>query len=539
MGKYMKTLIFIFTLIAIQSTAQVPEIKWWYDLNDNSYGQSALADFDHDGKFEVVFGCYRNDSMVYALNLDDGSLLWKYNTSDWQEGCNDTAPLIYDVDGDGKLDVIVASSCNPYTYCFDGATGEVKWKTLTRGSDSPPTIADIDDDGKLEILHGQFGGYVICMNASDGIKKWDLKVDTNSWIQTAPTIVDLDGDGKLDFVVASWEFNEEDNQSKVYAYRGYDQEIMWTFDLEDVVYHGTAVVDLDSDGIDDLVIGDYEGNLFALNSADGSLKWRFKAISYISSPVVVGDLDGDGECELVFSSYYRYYALKGDGSVMWEYDIPNIEQSFRGAALSDIDNDGLPDVIFGTTGGQVIALKGIDASVIWNLDLSAHIGKEFSIDHAPIVADFDADGILDVFIVGGFVEYPDWHSNYGRAYAISAGKGQGPDWTMFQNNIHRTSSICPKPTSITESVQISTIISPNPATEYIEIAVDINPTVNRRVDEGFEVKIFNLLGECVIELADVQHLGDVGHLQRVDISHLPRGVYYLRIGSRTQMFVKM
>jgi hypothetical protein len=83
------------------------------------------------------------------------------------------------------------------------------------------------------------------------------------------------------------------------------------------------------------------------------------------------------------------------------------------------------------------------------------------------------------------------------------------------------------------------ILYPNPATEYIEIAVDINPTVNRRVDEISEIHIFNTLGECVIELADVQHLGDVGHLQRINVSHLPRGVYYIRIGSRTQMFVKV
>jgi hypothetical protein len=54
-----------------------------------------------------------------------------------------------------------------------------------------------------------------------------------------------------------------------------------------------------------------------------------------------------------------------------------------------------------------------------------------------------------------------------------------------------------------------------------------------------DIKIFNTLGECVIELADVQHLGDVGHLQRIDISHLPTGVYYLRVGYRTQMFVKV
>ncbi|MCO5252725.1 MAG: T9SS type A sorting domain-containing protein [Candidatus Kapabacteria bacterium] len=96
------------------------------------------------------------------------------------------------------------------------------------------------------------------------------------------------------------------------------------------------------------------------------------------------------------------------------------------------------------------------------------------------------------------------------------------------------------------SVEISKVddgirIFPNPASEYIEIAVDINPTVNRRVDEVSEIKIFNTLGECVINLTPPAHpsTGSGSGNLRVEISHLPRGVYYVRIGSRTQMFVKV
>ena len=92
-------------------------------------------------------------------------------------------------------------------------------------------------------------------------------------------------------------------------------------------------------------------------------------------------------------------------------------------------------------------------------------------------------------------------------------------------------------TSVNEN-SVNDIISvfPNPATEFIEIS---SHTINRRVDEIAEIKIFNTLGESIIELPDVQHLGDVGHLQRINISHLPRGVYYVRMGNRTEMFVKM
>ncbi|MCO5252655.1 MAG: YCF48-related protein [Candidatus Kapabacteria bacterium] len=78
-------------------------------------------------------------------------------------------------------------------------------------------------------------------------------------------------------------------------------------------------------------------------------------------------------------------------------------------------------------------------------------------------------------------------------------------------------------------------IHPNPATEYIEITVAINPTVNRRVDVGSEIKIFNTLGECV--LTEPIHPMTPSH--RMNVESLPRGVYYLRFGNRAQVFVKI
>ncbi|MCO5251306.1 MAG: T9SS type A sorting domain-containing protein [Candidatus Kapabacteria bacterium] len=54
------------------------------------------------------------------------------------------------------------------------------------------------------------------------------------------------------------------------------------------------------------------------------------------------------------------------------------------------------------------------------------------------------------------------------------------------------------------------------------------------------VQVFNTLGECVMT-APTAHpsTGSGSENLRIDISHLPRGVYYLRIGNQTQMFVKM
>ncbi len=523
-----KNAIIIFTvtcaiLFTVNLKAQTPTIKWWYDTHDASFGQTAARDIDKDGKLELVFGCYRNDSSVYALNAEDGSLLWKYNTHPaGSEGCNDVAPIIYDVDNDDTLDVIVPSSCNATTFCFTGVSGTVKWQTPTRGSDSPPTIADIDNDGKPEILHGEFGGYVICINAENGSLAWEIAVNTNSWIQTAPTIVDLNDDGQLDFVVASWAFSNDTNY--VYAYRGDNHTLLWKHTVDDVIYHGTAVADLDKDNKPELVIGDYSGKLFALNGEDGSEYWTFTHSPgyYIGAPASIADLDDDGNCEVVFCSWYKIIALRHDSTLFWEYSIPDYATSFRGAALSDVDNDNKPDAVFGTSDGQVIALKGTTGVPIWSIDLAAHYGDTLDFDHAPIIADFDNDDTLDLFIVGGDAKYPDFQNNYGRGYALSIGMGTGPDWLMFQRDIRRQSSLCDgSPISAEEfntNVTTSVNVFPNPANGSLTIQFP-NPK-----NEEHLLTIYDARGRLIQK---IEHI--TGEMVKVNNDKWQSGLYLFQL----------
>jgi len=530
----MKNLVFIAILLfaAVTLNAQTPEIMWSYDTYDASFGQSAAGDIDGDGRLEVVFGCYRNDSSVYALNLEDGTLLWKVNTRyPGYEGCNDVAPLIYDVDGDGVLDVIVPSSCNPTTYCFNGPDGEIKWQTPTSGSDSPPTISDIDGDGDMEIMHGGFDGHVMCLNAIDGNVEWSLAVDEDSWVQTAPTIVDLDGDGLIDFVVAS----EKSDTNRVYAYKGIDHTPLWQYTMADWVYHGTAVADLDQDGKPELVLGDYEGNLVALNGEDGSEAWTYTYSTsggyYVGSPATIADLDGDGHCELVFCNWFKIIALRDDGTMFWNYSIPDYETAFRGAVLSDVDNDGLPDAVFGTSGGLVMALSGLDGSLLWSVDLQTHYGMTFPIDHAPVIADFDGDGGLDLFIVGGHAEYPDFFNDYGRAYALSIGQGTGPDWLMFQNNIHRTGSICETSVSVNENIKQQAFASinvyPNPFAGSVNIEI-FNP---QKTD--VKIEISDIYGRLVNSTGFAENGQDFFSFkwngENQEGSIIPAGMYFLKV----------
>ncbi len=519
--KYFRLSFILFLLCLCNSLslfAQIPTVKWWRDVLDMSAGQSAAADIDGDGKLEVVFGCYRNDSCIYALNAEDGTLLWKYNTrTKYGEGCNDVAPIIYDVDGDGNLEVVVPSSCNPTTYCFDGRDGHVKWMLQTSGSDSPPIIADINGDGREEILHGQFDGTVICIDAKTGEQIWSLQVEKNVAVQTAPTVFDSDGDGNLEFAVGTWKRDPNSNNG-YYVYDGKTRQLRWSYPMSDYVYHGSAVGDIDADGRLELIVGSYNDTLYCFDAEKGFVRWRyFGGGTYIGSPATITDVDNDGECEIIFCSGYYVGVLNKKGELKWRYTTPKYGTVFRGVAVADINNDDYKDIVFGTYYGVLVALDGCTGRELWAIDLKDHSGVDgFGLDHAPLIADFDNDGLLDVFIVGGYSMYPDFSKNHGRAYMLTIGKGRGPEWIMFQHDIRRQSALCGKmPLSVREAASSNSFI------QLIENKKDRTAAIQNSSNKNCEVIITNILGQ-IISITEAKPFGNTV----ISLKWLPIGIYW-------------
>ena len=409
------------------SSVKNDPILWWYQLDAPSFGSSAVGDIDEDGFLEIVFGTYFNDEQVYALNAEDGSLLWSFNTG----GCNDASPVIADVDLDGHLEVVIPASSPSMVYCFNGASGAVEWSRSTGASnciDSPPAVADVDNDDKPEVLLGTFYGNVFCLNGEDGSICWQKNLGSNSYIQSEPAVLDVNADGQLDVIVAQWA-----GDCRVYTLWGNNGSILWYSDVpSDYMYHGCSFADLDEDEKPELVIGSYDNHVYVFNAEDGSLAWQYIAPYYIGAPTSVGDLNNDGHLEVVFVSYNMLGVLSHTGSLLWSATTGG--NMFRGAAVSDIDGDGTLDVVFGSEDGILRALKGSNGQVLWTVDLEAHYGLVFEIDHAPVIADLNNDGLLDVFVIGGYgISNPETN-NHGRAYALTAGDGAGPGWPMFRHD---------------------------------------------------------------------------------------------------------
>jgi len=71
------------------------------------------------------------------------------------------------------------------------------------------------------------------------------------------------------------------------------------------------------------------------------------------------------------------------------------------------------------------------------------------------------------------------------------------------------------------------MVSPNPVTDYLTIKSEI---------EIDKIEIYSLLGECVI--VEQASLPVPNNVQKIDVNSLNIGVYFLRIGNETRMFVK-
>jgi outer membrane protein assembly factor BamB len=305
----------------------------------------------------------------------------------------------------------------------------VEWsRSLGHSIDSPPAVVDVDADGRLEVVIGTFEGYVFCLKGEDGVVQWSVNVGLDSYIESCPTILDVDGDGGLDVVVAQWQ-----GDCRVYALRGLDGSEVWHSDVPgDWMYHGPSFGDIDGDGLPELAVGCYDGFVYVLNAEDGSLCWSYGAPFYVGAPTCLADLNGDGCLEVVFAAYDRVGVLSHAGSLVWSVTVGG--GVFRGVAVGDVDGDGVLDLVFGCDDGVLRAVRGDTGGLVWSVDLGADYGAAFPMDHAPVLADLNGDGLLEVFVVGGVGEYPPTN-NYGRAYAVTGGGGGGVGWPMFHHDL--------------------------------------------------------------------------------------------------------
>ena len=261
-------------------------------------------------------------------------------------------PVVVDLDHDAVPDVVIVTSetytpTEPgYLRALDGATGQEKWAAsadvYADGNEvnprATPAAADIDGDGTAEIVTAAAAGGAIAFRA-DGSLLWKstLSDGTTPWLELTNSIT-------------------------------------------------TAIAHMDGDGSPEIVLGgvvlDAEGKV---RSGQGRAAAGANVASY-GAVSIIADVDGDGVQDVVTGTA----AWSVTGAEIW-----NNGQSDGYPAISDLDGDGAAELIV-VSQGQVRVQEASSGNVLATVEMPGE-GK----GGPPTVADFDADGVMEISSANG------------------------------------------------------------------------------------------------------------------------------------------
>lgn len=229
-------------------------------------------------------------------------------------------------------------------------------------------LFDVNADGRLDVIAGSFKPTEVNWFENPGEealrlgKQWKqhLLADTGNTCNEGQLMQDVDGDGRPEWLVNSWIKNvpaviwrlvDRDKPAKTGA----------MFDLvphqvgEKGNGHGMAIGDISGDGKADLLVG--QGWYEQPSSDPWSKPWTFHADweLHASVPMIVVDLDKDGDGDLIHGKGHDYGLLWWEnqgrdeaGRIKWdEHTIDKTFSQPHTLAWSDVTGDGQPDLITG------------------------------------------------------------------------------------------------------------------------------------------------------------------------------------------------
>jgi hypothetical protein len=398
-------------------------------LGNDFSAQIVVGDVNGDKKDDIIVahqngygGCISSCFDVLISN-GDGTFTLGTNyaiTSNYFAG-----GILADVNGDGKLDVIVVDQAFPANVWTVLGNGDGTFQSstsvaLSGNAGYNVVFADFNGDGLLDLADNDYGsGQVtvyLATSATTYANGVSYTTSDNVYNACSITAGDLTGDGKPEIVTANCSVgnisvyaNKGDGTFNTAAYynAAYDTPPGLTGIVADVYPYAVTIADVNRDGKADVISTNYYGGdvTILLGNGDGTLQsatMGYAVGGFPYSPAIVADFNGDGLPDIVVpDEEYSLVYMKGYGDGTFRAGVDYYSQitdngypNSLGIATGDFNGDGIPDFVIGNccdgTVGITVFLSRPDGSMQPGVNYSA--GNLYYV----AVEDFNGDGKLDI-----------------------------------------------------------------------------------------------------------------------------------------------
>lgn len=413
-----------------------------------NFSAPAFADLNGDRKPDLLLGNGSSARVGYFRNLGTGlppkflsdTTVLSSIYASGMAGTNSDYPAPVDLDGDGRIDLVIGGFNGLLYYRNAGDTLFPVWQRVDSvfgtsvnsliGSDPKPAFADLDNDGDLDLLVGigesLLGGPTpgITMGFRNTGSRTAPRFTLDSslvagipdiGLNSYPALADMDNDGDLDLLLG------RDLQTFVYFRNtGTASGPVWTANsttftgIETSTYwKNPTLFDLDGDGDFDLLYGTSDGTLYYYENVGSRTAPQFsRNTAYF--PVIrtagnaattsFGDFDGDGDLDMISGDWLggiQYFRNDGTASsprfTKTTAPFTSIDVgSYSSPKFVDLDGDGDLDIVSGALDGRIFCYINNGTSFTQNTTIFAAIDVGWR--SAPAFADIDNDGDLDMIV---------------------------------------------------------------------------------------------------------------------------------------------
>ena len=211
-------------------------------------------------------------------------------------------------------------------------------------------------------------------------------VQNNSQIVSSPSIVDIDNDGSNDIIFGDYNgflHVIDKNGNSLYGF---------PFEANDDIWASPAVGDVDNDGLLEIVITSKDKRLYILDH-QGNVELNYNANQFLMATPVLSQMDQDPELEIVFSGYSSsgdVFAINHDGTDLIGFPASINEKVLNGAAVTDINDNGLDDIVVATETQDMVCMIYDDGQI----DTLMYAQDKFKSSPSIIKSSFGEDWIL-------------------------------------------------------------------------------------------------------------------------------------------------